>query len=186
MEHGVRLKPEILGRNHLISQAGTRGSTSTAFLVYLQDYQALTMTPNELGPGEHWLTFPENVLVGDDSFTDRSGVHEQSGTALRVKSAFALSCRYPGQSLARVFERHAIRPGCCGFACLHRRLSILPCIAVRANQHGGLKRSLPQVGRFFGTSFAPGLPYEPCQPPLWCPFTVASFAPRVYIPSRYP
>ena len=65
---------------------------------------------------------------GRHSFPDRSGVLEQSGRALRVKTASSLSCRClrtlgfgtkpcpeslpsdPGQSLAHDMERHAIRP----------------------------------------------------------------------------
>ena len=37
----------------------------TAIVVYLQDYQALSMTPKEQDPGEHWLSLPENVLAED-------------------------------------------------------------------------------------------------------------------------
>jgi hypothetical protein len=32
------------------------------------------MTLDGLDTGEHWLSLPVNVLAGDTSFTDRSGV----------------------------------------------------------------------------------------------------------------
>ncbi|KAG9966612.1 hypothetical protein KCU61_g805, partial [Aureobasidium melanogenum] len=91
IEHGERedQRASVLARHH-----GTNRRLMEAFARHHPVLNVLKPAAPSTNPFIFPLAlFQKMYLPETTSFTDRSGVHEQSGTALRVKSAFALSCR---------------------------------------------------------------------------------------------